>query len=278
MAAATAALRAGAKSLEAARASQDPRVVFNKYDEDNSGNLEAPELRKALLELNVTVSKQQLNDIVDKISGGSGRMELRHFEKFYEKLRERQEKIKEAAEADKLAVYGPLVMPHQDKAIEAYNHPVCMVGVALIIVANFLINIIEKEIDPTGLRMPAVWEGLDVVRAPTAAPARTDHRTCLARVFSWHDVLSAPVRPFLASARPRPGGGFLATPLPIPPHRAPRSSLVSLVSRLSSLVSRLSLSLAGSCRCYPHRHRSLAAWPSRAARRPSTSSSSSSFS
>ena len=54
-------------------------------------------------------------------------------------------------------------LPFQKAVRDFYKHPGTAGAVALIIMANFVINIVEKEIDPDahGLRYPGFWYGAD---------------------------------------------------------------------------------------------------------------------
>jgi len=45
----------------------------------------------------------------------------------------------------------------QQRVLKFYTHPVIAWGVAVIIVVNFLINIVEKEIDPIASKYPGTW-------------------------------------------------------------------------------------------------------------------------
>ncbi|KOO20933.1 hypothetical protein Ctob_000430 [Chrysochromulina tobinii] len=54
-------------------------------------------------------------------------------------------------------------LPLQEAVHDFYKHPVTAGAVALIIMANFVINIVEKEIDPDAndLQYPGLWYGAD---------------------------------------------------------------------------------------------------------------------
>lgn len=49
-------------------------------------------------------------------------------------------------------------LPQQDRVADLYNSTVVQVGVAVLIGANFLTNIVEKEIDPKGVKHADVFE------------------------------------------------------------------------------------------------------------------------
>ena len=62
------------------------------------------------------------------------------------------------------SVLGPTKkLPFQDAVYDFYNHPITAGSVATIIIANFVINIVEKEIDPdpNNLQFHEFWHGAD---------------------------------------------------------------------------------------------------------------------
>lgn len=54
-------------------------------------------------------------------------------------------------------------LPWQDAVADRYNSVQVQVGVAVLIGANFLTNIVEKEIDPKGTKYEEVFEGFNLV-------------------------------------------------------------------------------------------------------------------
>jgi len=58
---------------------------------------------------------------------------------------------------------GPNRLPFQQRVLGFYTHPIIAWGVASIIIFNFLINIIEKEIDPIGSKYPEVWAAFELI-------------------------------------------------------------------------------------------------------------------
>jgi len=50
----------------------------------------------------------------------------------------------------------------QQRVLKFYTHPVIAWGVAVIIVVNFLINIVEKEIDPIPSKYPGTWASFEL--------------------------------------------------------------------------------------------------------------------
>ena len=65
---------------------------------------------------------------------------------------------------------GPNCLPMQQRVLKFYTHPVIAWGVAVIIVVNFLINIVEKEIDPIPSKYPGTWA---VCAGSANVPARS---------------------------------------------------------------------------------------------------------
>ena len=54
-----------------------------------------------------------------------------------------------------------LNLPYQHKVLTFYQHSLCVYFWASLIVSNFVINVVEKEIDPTGTNYTRVWADLD---------------------------------------------------------------------------------------------------------------------
>jgi len=50
----------------------------------------------------------------------------------------------------------------QQRVLRFYTHPVIAWGVAVIIVVNFIINIVEKEIDPIASKYPGTWASFEL--------------------------------------------------------------------------------------------------------------------
>ena len=65
MAAALKGVKEGQAKRAEREAARDPRAVFSKYDADDGGSIDTVELSKAFHELRVSVTKVQLQAVVD---------------------------------------------------------------------------------------------------------------------------------------------------------------------------------------------------------------------
>lgn len=149
MAAAARGVKYGQEKRAEREAENDPKAVFAKYDADGGGSIDADELGNAFKELRVTVTKEQLDTVV-AAHGRDGGLEVDAFVKLVAALRMQQEAQAEAKKNNLPLLYGQFTAPYQEKMIAFYNHPVVVYSVASCIIGNFLINILEKEIDPMG--------------------------------------------------------------------------------------------------------------------------------
>eukprot|EP00900_Chrysochromulina_parva_P003450 jgi/Chrpa1/13105/Chrysochromulina_OHIO_Genome00002728-RA len=135
--------------------------LFRKFDTNGSGGIGRSELRKAL----VTIFNPKLDCCV-KISDAMldeflppGRKVL--------KMAEFSDIVTQVAHDTRTIESSVLgagkQLPFQEAVHDFYKHPVTAGAVALIIMANFVINIVEKEIDPDAndLQYPGIWYGAD---------------------------------------------------------------------------------------------------------------------
>lgn len=158
--AAAAAFVAHKKKLER-EGSEDVQSVFDQYDKDGSGDINTAELRTALAKLNVVVTEAQLKKVMAKFGGvGASSLNIQQFDDLVVLLRKKQEEVK-ALSKWKYDLDVPVVVPQQELVRKAYTHPVCVWSVAAIILANFLVNIIEKEVDPGFVLYTETWLALD---------------------------------------------------------------------------------------------------------------------
>jgi hypothetical protein len=153
----------GAKQLQAKRAEKEPRAVFEKYDKDNSGKLDKDDLLGAFADLGVQVKLKEL-DVFVKRYGKNNKVRFEAFEKLLLALQE----LYEEKQADLEKVYGVVngvsIWKGQRQMIAVYNNPIAIYIFSGCILANFLLNIIEKEIDPKGKpASKAIWDAFDVV-------------------------------------------------------------------------------------------------------------------
>ena len=166
MAAATAAAHHANKKARERRlefdGAEQVESVFDQFDKDSSGDIDAKELRKALGQLRVVVTEDEVDPIVKYFGGPDAQsIDIHQFGKLVVKARAEQEKAKKKLVE---ASYGQSVLPGQDKVRELYNWNPVVYFVACVILGNFLVNIIEKEIDPTGMKYGGdggTWDVLD---------------------------------------------------------------------------------------------------------------------
>ena len=162
MAAVARAVKSGQEKRAAAAEAKDPRVVFEKYDVDNGGSIDVDELSMAFRELRVQVTKDQLQLVVES-HGTDGSLDYAAFEKLLRALKDQQVANEEMKNQARTQVYGDFTLPRQEQMIYLYNNPTVVFSVAAIILGNFLVNIIEKEMDPMGNLYTGTWAALDLV-------------------------------------------------------------------------------------------------------------------
>ena len=144
--------------------------VFDKYDDDGSGLIDKKELLDAMGELGMTITSSQADMVITKY-GGEGAEELNRaqFKELVQDLQEQQNaqrgrRSSVAAVATSWHRFLP-VWKYQEQARNVYQNKWVQMFVALMILGNFFVNILEKEIDPFPAdmqRMSAYWEGFDV--------------------------------------------------------------------------------------------------------------------
>ena len=135
--------------------------LFRKFDTNGSGGIGRSELRKALvtmfnpkLDCCVKISDAMLDEFLPP-----GRKVL--------KMAEFSDIVTQVAHDTRTIESSVLgagkQLPFQEAVHDFYKHPVTAGAVALIIMANFVINIVEKEIDPDAndLLYPGLWYGAD---------------------------------------------------------------------------------------------------------------------
>ena len=134
--------------------------IFRKFDTNRSGGIGRSELREALimmfnpkLDCCVKISDAMLDEFL------LGRKVLKMAE--FSDIITRVAQDTQSIESSVLGAGQQL--PFQKAVRDFYKHPGTAGAVALIIMANFVINIVEKEIDPdaNGLRYPGFWYGAD---------------------------------------------------------------------------------------------------------------------
>lgn len=132
---------------------EDINAIFDKFDKDVSGSIDKGELKAGLADLGVKgITHEQLERLVVQYGGeGATGLEIEQFDSLVQELR----KAKKSAAASR----NTLWLPKQEAVQNLYESPHVVYGVAAVIVVNFCINIVEKEIDPAS-QYP-LWGYLD---------------------------------------------------------------------------------------------------------------------
>jgi hypothetical protein len=145
---------------------QDIVAVFEKYDEDHSGDVGREELDHALRDLEVEgLESDHVESIfallIEKrhLPFGAEGIDLHSFELLVSKIRQIQGEPRRE---------GHLIeresLPHQRAVNRFYESRSVVLLVAALILANFIVNIIEAEVDPgvLGVKLHGrLWDGLD---------------------------------------------------------------------------------------------------------------------
>ena len=144
--------------------SEDVQAVFDKYDEDWSGEIDKKELMGALRDLGVKGIKKTLIDKVMVHFGGedAAGLNVDQFDTLVQAMRKEEKRLIEKRKELELQHYGKDILPGQEAVRKVYTDARCVNFVALVICLNFVINICEKEFDPDG-NSPALWQVLDAV-------------------------------------------------------------------------------------------------------------------
>jgi hypothetical protein len=167
MAAASAALRKAQsfKKRDTHYDLQDAHVntVFQRYDLDGSGDLNLRELRKALKDLGVLASVDQASALMQKYdSNDDGELNNREFAHLVHDIHtlNRRGSVGTRARPESR---GRSSLPFQDAVQHFYvSRPVAWTF-AFFILANFFVNVVEKEIDPAGVLYQGLFLNLDTV-------------------------------------------------------------------------------------------------------------------
>jgi len=155
--AATAAAWSASKSREAIP--KDVQKIFERFDADNSGKLSRSEVTQAvkiLLLPKVDSAIVLPKAALDSFMQGKQEIDLVEFATGYKEVAKAPEKVVGS-------ILGTKQLPAQHEVWQAYRHKYTVGFVAACIVGNFLINIIEKEIDPNpnDLKFGPFWAACD---------------------------------------------------------------------------------------------------------------------
>ena len=163
MAAAVIALRKK-KAEDAARFKAEVKSVFDRFDTDSSGDIDASELLQAAELLGLSLHASEVTKLLQFFGGENAKtLNREQFNRFVAKLRARQSQ----QEAELCSGWGshlPLWRGHE-KAKKIYMNNVMQLLVAACILGNFVVNIAEKEIDPYPAHMQKlgeVWQAFDL--------------------------------------------------------------------------------------------------------------------
>ena len=163
--------------------------VFGLYDSDGNGVIDRSELRVALADLGVSgVTDVQLTRVVKRFTRGDVLLR-EQFEKLVFELQRQQTEMEEENSIAAGSTAACFLLPtwrFHEKAQWLYHLKVTQMGVALMIISNFAVNVYEKEIDPFPSelqRHSSVWDECDrffniVFRAHSTAglrPSREPH-------------------------------------------------------------------------------------------------------
>lgn len=157
---------------ESRRKEEDVEVasIFEKYDTDGGGDIDKAELASALKDLGLgTVPKAKLQGLIVKYSNpGSNALDIDAFSMLVADLKAFAKKKAPAPVEPfvKNSILGKgKPLPYQAAVRRIYMHPACVWTVAGIIIANFLINCIEKEIDADAndMKYAQTWYVFDFV-------------------------------------------------------------------------------------------------------------------
>jgi len=170
----------------------DVEKVFDEFDHDGSGDMDLKELKTALKHLNINATDAQIQGLMERFaSPNADSLEIATFNNLVQALRGKgnttpttpgktpgktsltstQDSARDPNEIQKPLKYpklnrfceaGENRLPLQRHVLKVYQHPIVVFTVAALIMANFLINIIEKEIDPSSVKYKETWESLDV--------------------------------------------------------------------------------------------------------------------
>ena len=167
MAAAAAAATMAVRKAKAAEIRKGKRNAFDKFDDDKSGGLSFGELPAALKQLKIDASPAEVQALVEKYGKGHSELSFAIFDKMVEDLLN-EPTAKPVPGAPKVPQGSMLGadkhLPYQEQCWDLYNYQPVVMLVAGFILGNFIVNIVEKEIDPdiNNLKYSSTWDNLDL--------------------------------------------------------------------------------------------------------------------
>jgi len=138
----------------------DISKIFHKFEANRGGGIGRSELREAL----VTMFNPKLDccvkisdALLDELLAGRKVVKMAEFSEIITRVADDPRTIESSV------LGAGKQLPFQEAVRDFYKHPVTSGAAALMIMANFVINIVEKEIDPDAndLLYPGFWYGAD---------------------------------------------------------------------------------------------------------------------
>ncbi len=135
--------------------------VFARFDTDGSGELDKGEVRKAIIALltpKVDKAVVVSDAVLDEVMKGKTVVQQEDFAALIVEVCSNPKRVDGS-------ILGPgRKLPYQEAVHAFYRHPVIVQLIAFAIIGNFVINIVEKEIDPDpeDLQFEGFWSGADV--------------------------------------------------------------------------------------------------------------------
>ena len=179
-------MAAAVKTIRKKQLKERALAAFDRYDQDGSGLIDKAELMLALEELGMKVTGMQANKVLSKyLPEGSGVKELdrdqfnqlvQDLRKYAPQKKQRSFAVRSATrlratvsvrddvEGESLCKCLPIWRGHEH-ALVVYNNKWMQLSVAGMILANFLVNVWEKEVDPFPAElqlMKRTWDQFDM--------------------------------------------------------------------------------------------------------------------
>jgi len=138
--------------------------IFRKYDEDDGGTIDFEEFENAVTDMKIGLPEapEIRHKIYETYGGDEVGMELLQFDSLISAMAKFRS-VEEPFVHDSIFGKGK-PFPKQKEVRAFYLRPLCVWSVAFVICANFVVNILEKEIDAdlAAPRYTSTWEALDL--------------------------------------------------------------------------------------------------------------------
>jgi len=149
---------------------------FQRWDADKNGALDVDEVLKGVQSHfaylkkespSVAVSSRKIRRAFGRFDPSQkGRLDFKAFCAMVDDINgNKGNYVIQNVETYEGSCLGPRKLPYQDEMCRLYNNEIIVTLVALVIVANFVVNIVEKEIDPNpnDPKFPDFWNVCDMV-------------------------------------------------------------------------------------------------------------------